>query len=390
MREIMRKIILLSFLLLIFLICSNSNADVITLKNSRRVIEGKVIQETKSEYIVKLKGGGECRIPKIWAKEVKPSEIPQDELYTIRDIYQQKVQELDKEDGQANYDFGVWCLRNGLFEVTMPHLEAAKTLTPSLTSKCDTKITYINNMLAEKMLAYAQGNMKSGNYIDTERIILDILKSYPDSKYKSQTEDVLIMIWGQDRARMIIAQNDGLPPVAIAAMELRGTLSRIQDDKAKEAYLQKCINKAYMLEERAEEVDSKLKIGYLAEAKDYYQMLVANADGKVKDMAESKLKNLPTEVSISYLIPKDGDITSSICDSMKNSINQKDINSACNYYYKLGYEYSKNIKSTKGKARIEKACIARNAYSIVYYYSSNENMKNESLKRMRECETQMR
>lgn len=390
MRSIMKKIFFASVVLFIFLVFSNSYADIITLNNSCRVIEGKVIQETKSEYVVKLKGGGECRVPKIWVKEVKPGEISQEELYTVRDIYQKKVKELDKEDGQANFDFGVWCLNKGLFEVAMPYFEAAKNLTPSLAEKCDKKIAYINNMLAEKMLAYAQGNMKSGHYINTERIILDILRSYPNSEYKSETEDVLIMIWGQNRAMMIIDQNDGLPPVATTAMELRGTLNRLPDQNRKDAYLQKCFNKARMLEERAEEVDAKLKIGYLSEAKSCYQMLAAVDDGRIKAKAENRLNDLEQKVTIARILPVDSGVTSSICDSMKKSTNQKDINSACGYYYKLGYEYCKKANSSKSKTRIENATIARNAYSIVYYFSSNDNMKNESLKRMRECEVLMR
>jgi tetratricopeptide (TPR) repeat protein len=386
----MKKIFLLTLMLFMFFVCSNTLADVITLKNSCRIIEGKVIQETQSEYIVKLKGGGECRLPKIWVKEIKGGEIPQDELYTVRDIYQQKVQELDKDDGQANYDFGLWCLKNGLFEVAQPYFEAAKTLQPSLTSKCDNKITYINNMLAEKMLVYAQGNMKNGNYIDTERIILDILNSYPDSEYRSETEDVLIMIWGQGRAKEIIAVQDGLPPVATTAMEMRGTLGRIQDAKIRESYLLKCYNKAQMLEQRSEEVASQQKAGYLSEAKKCYQILSVTADGKVKDMADNRLKDLEKKVNIAHIIPKDGGVTSSICDSIKNSNNQKDINSACNYYYKLGYEYIRKAKTAKGKEKIESATIARNAYSIVYYFSSSDNMKTQSLKYMRECESMMR
>lgn len=386
----MKKIFLSGLILFIFIMAGYSYADIITLINSCRVIEGKVIRETQSEYIVKLKGGGQCRLPKTWVKEIKPGAIPQEELYTIRDIYQQKVRELDKEDGRANYNFGLWCLKNGLFEVAKPYFQAAKTLESSLSSKCDKRISYINDMLVEKMLAYAQGNMKSGNYINTERIILNILKSYPDSKYKSQTEDVLIIIWGEAGAQKIIARDDGLPPVATTAMELRGTLSRLKDKDKREAYLWKCLNKAYMLEERAQEVSPKLKGGYLSEAKGCYQMLAIIADGKVKAAAESRFKNLEKKASISRAIPKDSGITSSICDNMKNSTNQKDINKACKYYYKLGYEYCKKAKSTKGKERIENAFIARNSYSIVYYFTSNDNMKNESFKRMRECETLMR
>ena len=386
----MKKIFLSGLILFVFAVSGNSYADIITLKNSCRVIEGKVIQETQSEYIVKLKGGGRCRIPKIWVKEVKPGEIQQEELYTIRDIYQQKVQELDKEDGEANYNFGLWCFKNGLFEVAMPYFQAAKTLKPSLTSKCDKKISYINDMLVEKMLAYAQGNMKSGHYINTERVILNLLKSYPNSKYKGQMEDVLIMIWGEARAQKIIIRDDGLPPVATTAMELRGTLNRIQDEDKKEAYLRKCLNKAYMLEERAREVSPKLKGGYLSEAKESYQILAITADGKVKNAAENRFKNLVKKASISRAIPKNSGTTSSICDSMKSSTNQKDINKACDYYYKLGHKHCKKAKSAKGKERIENAFIARNSYSIVYYFTSNDNMKSKSLKRMRECEMLMK
>jgi hypothetical protein len=363
----------------------SAEADIIKLKNSNRTFEGNIINETKAEYIVKLKGGGQCQIPKSWVKKIIEEKISEDELYSDYDIYQKKLQDLDVEDAEEQYSLALWCLKKFLYLQAEEHLLIAKELDSSLADKVDKKLKYIDNINAEIIFAYAQGDMKYKQYLETENTILNLLAQYPDTNYTSQAEDILIIIWGQKRAMEILNKKDSLPQIATSLAQLRGTLSRFKTDELKEAYLKKCFEKARMFEERAEEVADEDKGSYLSQAQRIYNMLSQTATGYIKDYSESKINKLASKTVISYTAPKSSGELSDICRNMEKVKDEKTLIKACNHYFSLGHKYYSQAKKAKGKDKQEPANIAYYCYSIVYYFSPASDLKQEAAKLMQEC-----
>ncbi len=189
---------------LLFFMTPSVSADIIKLNNSNRIFEGYIIGENHANYIVKLKGGGKCQVPKNWVKEIIEKEISDDKLYSDYDIYQQRLNNIDLNNADKQYDLGVWCLKKTLYQLAEEHLKKAKEINPALGEKIDKKLKYIDNINAEIIFAYAQGDMKYNQYLETENTILKLLSRYPDTDYTSQAEDILIIIWGQERAMEIL------------------------------------------------------------------------------------------------------------------------------------------------------------------------------------------
>ena len=370
---------------LLFFMTPSVSADIIKLNNSNRIFEGYIIGENHANYIVKLKGGGKCQVPKNWVKEIIEKEISDDKLYSDYDIYQQRLNNIDLNNADKQYDLGVWCLKKTLYQLAEEHLKKAKEINPALGKKIDKKLKYIDNINAEIIFAYAQGDMKYNQYLETENTILKLLSRYPDTDYTSQAEDILIIIWGQERAMEILNKKNNLPEVATFSSQMRGTLEHLESSELKEAYLQKCFDKARMFEERAEEVAENQRQSYYAQAQRCYAMLTEVATGYIKNYSASRVDKLANKTIISYVAPRSSGEVSDICWNMEKISDQKKIVDACNYYLKLGHKYYLQAKKKRGKERQESANIGYYCYSIVYYFTTSSDLKEEAANRMQEC-----
>lgn len=286
----------------IFLLFSSVLADIITLKDSTKVIIGKVIKETETDLIVKEKGGGISQFPKAWVKKIKKSEIPKDELYTVRDIYFQRLEKVLPDDADGQLELGLWCFSNQLLEFSEVHLKLAVSLNPKLNKDVEKKLTIIENLKTEKMLMDAQSLAKSGNFLTAERIIFNLLTDYPDSGHTCLAEDLLVKIWGEKKAKKLMKKKDKLPGVALHPRQIPGILNYLKTGRSKRAYLRKCLNKAMNFEERAEEItDKETKLVYVKSAINCYYLVLFADFGNIdmKNFAHLRIENLSKRYKLS-------------------------------------------------------------------------------------------
>lgn len=97
---------------------SVSAADVIHLKDGGK-IEGKVITETETEVQIATKYGVQ-NIPKENIKQVETTP-------TVREVYREKLSEIEEGDADAHYQLGLWCKEQGLVsEAELEFREAIK------------------------------------------------------------------------------------------------------------------------------------------------------------------------------------------------------------------------------------------------------------------------
>lgn len=389
----MRKIIILLFVFILFL-PSVLFADIIKLKNSNKVIVGKIIDEIGTDLIVKLKGGGTCQFPKSWVKKIEKNYIPESELYTPQDKYFERLKKVSEDDAQGNLELGLWCFKNvskdeKFYEMAYKHLMRAKELNPDFTEKIDEKLKFIEDRKAKKIYLNAKRALKSASYLIAERQIFNILCSYPNSDYVDKANKLLIQMWGQDKAAKLIGKQDELPPVAIDSRELLGILRFLKTKEFQNSYLEKCLNKAKDFEERTKDFEDKeKKQSYIISALSCYEILLASDNNKIKNLAQVKIEGLSKMLLRSYPLPKDRREKEMIVEYLGKIKDDSFINDICNHYFLKGEGFQNKVsqfdQSKEGKDML---VTAYNCYSIVYYFSKDETEKQDALQKMNECES---
>lgn len=115
----MKRFILSLFLLAaaVVLVAPAGFGDVLHMKNGSK-LEGKIIQETATEYVIKIKGLGTQRIQKSKVARVEKGE-------TVFDQYETKRKAVKPNDAPGLYELGVWCKENKLKKEAEKAFQAA-------------------------------------------------------------------------------------------------------------------------------------------------------------------------------------------------------------------------------------------------------------------------
>ncbi len=365
-------------------------ADIITLKEGGETINGKIIKETDTELTVKLKTGGTATFPKSWVKDIKREDIPENELYTKQDIYFIKYKRLDSKSAKAQLELAEWCFKNGtaengLFEMAERHLKIAKELNPDIPAGVDEKLAVIENMKAQSAYSVAEALFKAGSYLASERAILNLISTYPNSDYAGQAKGLLNQIWGEKRADKLVALKDELPAIASSGQELNLILNYMKEE-LKTAYFKKCLSKAKDFEARANEVkDEKEKLNHLTLALNCYDLTLNSTDAADKDYANSKMQEL-TEKFFKYLPIPDKIGEEKVVTYLGRLEDEGLVEGITSQYFKMGEALKDEAARTSQPEKAEKAISAYHCFSIAYYFSKDEGKRKEAFDKMIESQ----
>jgi hypothetical protein len=296
---------LLLVLILTLFISGDSYADIIKLDNDM-VIEGKIIEVKDGCYIIKTIGGGKRVVPKNRVTSIKEKDVKESDLYSLHDIYEKKVEQLDILDPDSQFKLAEWCYKNGFFEMAKKHYEAVLNLGGANKKEAEDRINFINNLEIEKLLSDLQIFIDEGQYLQAENGLLYIIAKYPDNDGSKLAEDKLIQIWGNKKAKELIENlleaKDTLPQVAPDIRNLRGIIEYLsRQNMSIDAYYNKCLKKGDDFAERAEEIRrDRIKEYYIDKALYCYYLVAygAEKDSKVYKLALAKAKRLCDKYNI--------------------------------------------------------------------------------------------
>jgi hypothetical protein len=281
------------------------SADIIKLDDGS-FIEGKIVDVTEKKYVIQEKGGGKCTLSKESVVSVQKKTVAKEDLYNISDLYAQKLEKLITDNADSQMALAQWCFKNGLFEYAKRHYLAAAALDISLKSEIDDKLEIIKSLKIEEVNADIQGLIENGQYLLAENLIIDTIKRYPKADGTKVTEDQLIKLWGNKKAKELLENafegKDALPSVAPNVRNLGGIINYLEsNDLSIEEYFIKCLKKGDDFAERAEEIRrDRIKEYYIDKALYCYYLVAygAEKDSKVYKLALAKAKRLCDKYNI--------------------------------------------------------------------------------------------
>ncbi len=382
--------ILICILIITFLCPVPASCDVFKLKDGT-VVDGRIINETDVLYVVKVKTGGTSTFPKSWIKELKKETIPDEQLYTLQDTYNEKLSKIDQKDAGAHIDLAEWCVKNGtpdngLLQLAQDHFVKAKEIDPRIDDRASRELRKSQDKQLGRYYRIAEIELENEDYIKAEQSALSIVNSGIESDYVRKSKDILTKIWGSSKAAQIMFLKDELPETVYSKDEISAVLSHLPEQDLKEAYINKCLMKAKDYEERAKEAPKDKKAGYYIAAITCYDALSDVDKAEAKGIAVSKSKEMmrgffgagPVPFSESrralitnYLIALDDYVFSE--EVLKG-------------FSKLGDEYYKKARKLKQPEKGEKAKIAYYSYFIVNEISIDVKIKQIAFENMVECQ----
>ena len=366
-------------------------ADIITLKESGDVLNGRIMKETDAEVTVKLKTGGTARFPRSWIKDIKKEDIPESELYTKQDTYLMRSEKIDPKDAKAQLDLAEWCLKNStpennLADMAIRHFNAAKEIDPALAAQSGKELRDAVDKKAGELYKLAETDFNIEQYYNSERMLVSIIAAYPESANAGKSKELLAKIWGKSRADKILNAKDDLPEVALSSGSLSMMLSHLGDEKIKEKYLAKCMNKARDYEERAGEVAQEKRMGYYMLAISCYDAVQGSDKDDVKESAKTKVQQLLKDFFDDNPVPPD-DAKLAQMTNFLNIVEDKDfVAKVADRYFKIGEGLNKKAKKLKQPEKGQKAQDAFFCLSLANNFSKDEKIRQSAADLMSEAQ----
>lgn len=164
MKKIKLKLITLILVVLLLVFLSTSRAEIIYLKAGGE-IEGKIIDENEEFIRIKTKMGL-VNLDRQRIKSIEEKEIPPEQIYTPKELYEIKAGEIEEFDAQAHYELGLFCIESGLYREAEKELRLAQELEPALEKEIEESLQIIDEAKARQIYEQA---LKFYNQSDYER-----------------------------------------------------------------------------------------------------------------------------------------------------------------------------------------------------------------------------
>jgi len=369
-----------------------ARADDIILKESGRVIVGKVLEEKDGMLTIKLSKGGSCVLPRDWIKQIIKKDVTDEDLYTKGDIYQKKRGAIDPKSAEDNLALADWCLKNGtpengLLGAAESHFNTAIFLDPNSVKKASGDLLKAREKTAEKAYSVAELEYENGEYIKSEQEILSLVSAFGETKYASKARDLLVKIWGKDRAGALLnPKEDLLPSIVYTEEDLQTALDNLQNDDQREKYFLKCISKAQDCEQRSQEVQANSRAGYYRIGIDCYRNVLSSNKHEVRAIAESKMQELLKKYFASFPVPYN-DYSFSLISNMMLLVKDQDlVQSISAQYSKIGDDLLKKARKLKQPDKGKEAAAAYFSYSIANNFSKDGKIRENAIEKMVECQ----
>ncbi|MDD5269783.1 MAG: hypothetical protein PHE80_01190 [Candidatus Omnitrophica bacterium] len=369
-----------------------AHADDIILKESGRVIVGKVLEDKNGMLTIKLSKGGSCVVPRDWVNKIVKKDISEEDLYSKGDIYLQKAKQIDPRLAEDNLALADWCLKNGttengLLHAAESHFNIAMQLDPSAAKRAPEDLLKAREKTAEKSYSIAELEFENGNYVKSEQEALSIISVFSETKYASKARDLIIKIWGKERAFAVIEPKEDLLPVVVYTKEdLQATLFNMQNDEQKELYLLKCIGKAKDYVQRSQEVSASRKANYYRIAIDCYRNALSSVKPEVRAVADSNIQDLLKKYFADLSAPYN-DYSFSLISNLMLMINdEKLIQDISAQYSKIGDGLLKKARRLKQPDKGKEAAAAYFSYSIANNFSKDGKIREKAIENMVECQ----
>lgn len=292
-------------IILLFLFSSPIKADIFNLNDGSQV-EGLLIEKTQKEYVIQEKGGGKCVVPREWVINVKKQHIEERDLYSLNDIYNQKLKELIVDDGDSQMQLAEWCYKNRLFEYAKKHFMAAASLKATLADTAERRLKVIESLEVERLNANLELLVDAGLYLQAENLALTIIQRYPNADGAIIAREQLIIIWGSKKAEKLIENSLDEKNVFPSVVEHLRTIDAVMRqleriNVSKEKYFEVCLKKGDDFAERAKEISNpETKKNYISEALYCYYVVIyaSEEDSKMHKTALNKSQKLSAEYGI--------------------------------------------------------------------------------------------
>ncbi len=369
-----------------------AHADDIILKESGRVIVGKVLEEKDGMLTIKLSKGGSCIMPRDWVNRIIKKDLSDEELFTKGDIYQQKLKAINPKSAEDHLALADWCFNNGTPENGMlfaaeSHLNIAMQLDPGSAKRAPEALLRVREKTAEKVFSKAELEYENGEYIRSEQEALSIIFAYGETKYASKAKGLLTKIWGKDRVLVLLEpKEDPLPGVAYSREDLESVLYSLSNDEQKELYFLKCIDKAKDYVQRSQEVPANRKANYYRIAIDCYRNALSSEKSEVRAVADSNIQDLLRKYFADLSAPYN-DYSFSLISNLMLMINdEKLIQDISAQYSKMGDDLLKKARRLKQPDKGKEAAAAYFSYSIANNFSKDGKIRENAIENMIECQ----
>lgn len=391
-RALMGRTYIISMVFAVSLLPVPACADDIILKESGRVITGKILEEKAGMLTVKMAKGGTCVIPSDWVKTIIKKDIADGNLYTVGDTYQNKLKAMDQKSAEDHLALAEWCLKNGtpengLLFASESHFNIAKQIDPNSAKRASEDLLKAREKTAERSYSIAELEYDNNEYIKSEREALSIISAYGETKYASKARDLLVKIWGRDRAAMLLEPKDGLlPDVVYTEEDLQSVLYNLQNDEQRELYILKCIAKAKDCEDRSDEVPAGRRAGYYRIGIDCCRNALSSAKPEVRAIADSKMQALLKKFFADAPVPY-SDYNFSLVSNMMFLVRDHQlVQDISAQYSKMGDDLFKKARRLKQPEKGKNAMAAYFSYSIASNFSKDGKTKENAIEKMIECQ----
>jgi len=367
-------------------------ADDVILKESGRVIVGRILGEKDGMLTVKMTKGGTCVLPRDWIKQIIKKDIADEELFTKGDLYRQKLKDIDPESAEDHLSLADWCLKNGTPENGMlfaaeSHFNIAMQIDPDSAKRGSAELLKAREKTAEKSYSIAVIEYDNGEYIKSETEALSLISAYGETRYALKAKDLLVKIWGKDRAAALLEPKDDLlPGIVYTKEDLQSVLSNFQNEEQAELYFLKCIRKAKDCEQRSEEVPVGKRAGYYRIGIDCYRNVLSSVKPEVRAIADLNMQVLLKK----YFVDPPAlysDYYFSLASNMMLLIkDQQLVQDISTRYSETGDGLFKKARRQKQPEKGKNAMAAYFCYSIANNFSKDGKIRENAIENMVECQ----
>jgi len=188
----MKKKFFLVIFSILFLFPSKITADILYLKNGRK-IDGKIVEKNEKGVLLKI-AGGTIDFSHQEIERIESSQMPVDEIFSPKEIYLKQKKEIDPSDPEAHFKLGEYCYTHNLLDDAFFEFEEAIGLDKSYLKKTEEYRKFLKQKEAIDCLNNVIDLNNSGKY-ELAKIRLDeIRKNFSKFYEKNKLEKFNIVL----------------------------------------------------------------------------------------------------------------------------------------------------------------------------------------------------
>lgn len=390
-RRILDFLIMIGLVSTSLLFLSSLSADVVLLKDGD-IIEGDIVEKTDKRLKIK----SDTELLTFSSEEVSDilTEQTIPPLILPEETYKERLNKIDKNDAQAHYELGLFCLKNGLFDEASTEFKRALRLNPEDAYPVITKLRSLEELRTRALCNIALFYYNLGETEKALEYLEELKTTHLESEAVSKINRTIYLIketqnyslrksFLRDEDIQLRLKQDKLPiPLTSDNLERISSFINSMSQEERSIYCRKYLDMGIEYQERAESyytANSRAQKKALLIAKRCYKIALQeeNLRPQVSERYEYVSQKLnqyrPVEIRRGLPVPTQGkrdDIK-----SMLRALGGTAKTYGSRYIY-LGKEFEDRAeKETSLKMQREYLNIAVNCYDIAADYAEEQLSK---------------